>query len=281
MSFLQKPSDPARDFCQWPYPRPQSPVIGAWRQEKILFDFLQHINSHGGLTETLRRIQMVNGRFNTVWGLKSDGKKYSLELYFYDYARRLRRCDPEEVLRAAQVKTLPGLFPDKRIDYFMWSIELDLFSDDPADELDIYCNGSGGTVSGGICYALSQNQLELKNLYFFFHSRPDRQEILEQLSAQPYGVALTDYPERLLPGALCEDIYVVALKRRHASIYFSRAPLQSCVKAMQDWSLLTDLACYLELHVTKYEHHLFDIGFDYGIENEAVNVSRMAIFGIF
>ena len=281
MSAFHKPSDPARDFCQWPYARPSAPAVGAWRQEKILFDFLEDHQCRRTLAESLRQIQTLNGRFNTVWGLKSDGRRYSLELYFYDYARRMRRLDPADILTGAHVKTASGIFPDKNIDYFMWSIELDLFADVPAQEIDIYCNGAGGTVSGGICYAWSQNKPELKNLYYFYQSTPDRQEILDQLDAQPFGAALRRYPETLLPGALSEDIYVVALKRRHASLYFSRAPLEACLRIMEQWGFLPELRHYLDRHAPKYTHHLFDIGIDYRVENNAVQLARMAIFGIF
>jgi hypothetical protein len=281
MTFVQKPSDPARDFCQWPYQRPNAPNIGAWRQEKILFDFLEDHQCRSALADMLKQIQLVNGRFNTVWGLKSDGRRYSLELYFYDYARRMRRLGPEEILTKANVKTVSGIFPDENIDYFMWSIELDLFADISAAEIDIYCNGSGGTVSGGICYSSSQNRLELKNLYYFYKSKPDQQNILEQLASQPFGGGLRRYPETLLPGALCEEIYVLALKRRHASLYFSRAPLEACLRSMEDWALLPDLRRYLHLHMQRYSHHLFDIGIDYRVDNTEVQLTRMAVFGIF
>jgi len=281
MMYVQKPNDPARDFCQWPYKRPRSPAIGAWRQEKILFDFLDKHQCQTAVYDRLRHIQNINGRFNTVWGLKSDGNDYSLELYFYDYDRALRHLQPEEILSAAQIPVIAGSCPAKTLEYFMWSIELDLFTQKPAEDIDVYCNGTGGTLSGGICYTLCQNQLELKNLYYFFQSAPDRAKILDQLSASPHSLSVKSYPDSLLPGAMEEEIYVVAIKRRHASVYFSRAPLQHCIAQLRKHGFLTDLALYLDVNTSKLEHHLFDIGIDYRLENNKLKISRMAIFGIF
>lgn len=282
MSYVQKPSDPARDFCQWPYERPKSPNENAWRQEKILFDYLNTHARSPSIETTLLKIQSIQGRFNTVWGLKSDGESSGLELYFYDYDRKDRKLGCKSILDKSGLRQDETLLIDDTLDYFMWSLELDLLQTRKIRDIDIYSAGTGGTVSAGICYRVSPLGMELKNLYYFFESKADIFAIREQIEASPRFKSWQLFPEILLPQSMHEEIYVVSTKRLLDSIYFSRVKLGKCISLMRELGFLSDLIEYLERYQSNFDHHLFDIGIDYVTDRSGEIIpKKMAIYGIF
>lgn len=281
MNAASKPSDPARDFCQWPYERPRNLPKDAWRQEKILFDFLKARSCLSSVETILRRIQSIQGRFNTVWGLKSDGTTRSLELYFYDYDREARKFSSSDILNEAGVNLASSLILDDTADYFMWSFELNLFEDVSINDIDIYCAGTGGTISGGTCFKVSEFGVELKNLYYFFDCANDQNAIKEQLAAGPRFKGWKKFPQSLSPGALDEEIYVVSVKRHLDSIYFSRVEIDRCASMMHKFGFFHDLAEYLISNQKHLNHHLFDIGIDYTADRDGSYITKkVAVYGI-
>lgn len=282
MTCHSRPGDPARDFCQWPYVRPSPPVIGALRQEAVLFDILAETVPGSALAARLAAIQTVVGRFGTVWGLKSDGRSLGLELYFYDYAREDRALSPARLAVAVPGLIAPGLTVDDAVPYFMWSLELDPTCDRPADTLDIYCNGFGGTVSGGVCYTVQAGGTELKNTYHFFDSCADRAAILDAMRSNPRFPGLTQLPDFLRPGAAAEEVFVVAMKRVRDGVYFSRVRVGAALTLLDRCGIAGPILAVLARHHALLDHHLFDVGLDYErAADGAIRVTKVALYGLF
>ncbi|MDP2084420.1 MAG: hypothetical protein Q8K20_04425 [Gemmobacter sp.] len=281
MTRHSRPGDPARDFCQWPYDRPSPPAIGALRQEAVLLDILAETVPGSALAARLAAIQTVVGRFGTVWGLKSDGRSLGVELYFYDYAREDRALSPARLAAAVPGLIAPGLTVDDAVPYFMWSLELDPTRDRPADTLDIYCNGFGGTVSGGVCYTVQQGGTELKNTYHFFESRADRAAIHEAMRSNPRFPGMAQLPEVLHPGAADEEIFVVAMKRVRDGVYFSRVRVGAALTLLDRCGIAGPIRAALARHQGVLGHHLFDVGLDYErAPDGTVQVTKAALYGI-
>ena len=280
MTRLSRPSDPARDFCQWPYQRPQDPAVGALRQEAILFDILGSDDRFAALSKRLRMIQEVAGRFNTVWGLKGDGRSLSLELYFYDYDRQERRLSVDCIADAVPDLIDPKVRISGQVPYFMWSIEPDLACNRPVDSVDLYCNGFGGTISGGICFSVNQAGAELKNTYHFFDALSDGEAILNALMSNPRFPGLQAFPAFLRPGLAQEQTYVVAVKRHRDAVYLSRVPVSAALALFDTCAIAEPLRTYLRRFEAELRHHLFDVGVDYVIRNGAVHIEKVALYGL-
>lgn len=275
-----KPSDPARDFCQWPYRRPHPITADSLRQESILWEAARQADSTGRLTRYLLDAQRVTGRFGIVWGIKWSGS-LSFELYFYDYARDLRKIGPKRIR-----DELPGVFDfphsaDESIPFFMWSTEASADQGYRFANLELYCNGTGGSISGGICYSLSDGFLELKNLYYFFERGKDKNMILERLESSPNIVDCCRLPDFVNPAFAPGEIYVVSQKRRHDGIYLSRVPLRDTIDILERSLFSEELINYLQENFPRFQHHLFDIGLDFVKgSNSLLSVGRVALFGL-
>ena len=120
MNLLAKPSDPKRDFCQWPYEYFQPPAPGALRQEAILEYTLKEFDESGKIKPLISQIQEKVGRFNTVWGIKSDQGRIGLEFYFYDYARADRKIGLKNLNEVLGGYFNEELEINERIPFFMW-----------------------------------------------------------------------------------------------------------------------------------------------------------------
>lgn len=280
--MLTKPSDPARDFCQWPYRRPKPIRGGSLRQESILWEAARQADSSGEFAGKLREIQSAAGRFTTVWGVKWSAGVLSFELYFYDYAREARRNGP-----AKMQAQLPEVFAfsnviDESIPFFMWSTEASREDGYEFSSPEIYCSGTGGSISGGICYASAAGRLELKNLYYFFERSGDVDAIIERLEASPKIIRSNRLPGFALPGSAPGEIYVVSQKRFHDGIYLSRLTVKETISILRQCKFSEGVTRYLEQHHLALEHHLFDIGLDFEEDAQSgLKVTKSALFGIF
>lgn len=280
--MLTKPSDPARDFCQWPYQPPHPATAKSLRQESVLWEAARQADGTGELARKLREIQAIAGRFNTVWGIKWSAGILSFELYFYDYAREARGNGPCRM--QAQI---PDVFTfsntiDETIPFFMWSTEASSEHGYAFSSPEIYCNGTGGSISGGICYASKGGRLELKNLYYFFESANDVKAITERLEASPNIVSCRRLPDFTVPGMVPGEIYVVSQKRFHDGIYLSRVLLKDTIDLLRKSSFSEALTQHLQKNFSELQHHMFDIGLDFeaGPQGE-LSIAKVALFGIF
>jgi hypothetical protein len=275
-------SDPARDFCQWPYDRPNAPSPLALRQSSILFKALSYRPDGAQVASLLTKVCQYYGRFNTVWGLKTACDTHdamSIELYFYDYDRASRLRPLAHVANA-----LPDLLPVcpgdlDRVPYFMWSVEFPA-DGSPASQIDIYTDGFGGTTSGGVCHAWDGQQLTLKNLYHFFDAKQDGEDIQSALANSARTSRLLPLPSEFQPGAWEEKIFVFAQKKTSDAIYFSRLPTWSAIPLTKYLSFPVWLSEYMEEAQAELSHHLWDIGLDYVNKAGLARPMKAGIYGL-
>ena len=77
---VARPSDPALDFCLWPYDPPCPPVPGALRSSALLYASFAAADVGPKLGQVVGRLQARWGRFATVWGLKWGQGRLSCKL---------------------------------------------------------------------------------------------------------------------------------------------------------------------------------------------------------
>ena len=137
------------------------------------------ITERGGeaLIEALRASL---GASNTVWGIKQAEGRISWEFYFYDYERQHRQRSIPRVLAALAPRIRCTLAPGEQLPYFMFSLDFDhdrLAGRVPLEDVQVYIGNIGSRVSSGICYEATSGGLRLKNQYYFFDARTERENI--------------------------------------------------------------------------------------------------------
>lgn len=281
LNLAARPSDPFRDFCQWDYTPARPAAPGDLRQAALLAAVLAQQPKADRLMNLMRRIQDFWGRFNTVWGLKSTNAGPELELYFYDYARTDRRIRLNDF-----VKAFPDLFAQdfslpEEIPFFMASVEVPLAAARTIAEIDLYTDGTGGTMSAGLCQVWNGQSLRLKNHYRFYKSPQDAVAILSDLANGVRTRALHSLPRFLHPGTWTEQIYVIAEKQETDSIYLSRIGVDQSLELARLAGLHSEILSTLQCLRDGLARYLFDIGIDYTVTSGgAPDIRKVGIYGL-
>lgn len=277
-----QPGDHYADYCQWPYD-PPAPTFGKLRQSSLLWAALEAAGAHDNLIAACRELRRVLGPFRTVYGVKLQGGTLSFEFYFYDYSRLQRDLSIPKVLAALSPYVACNLPPVEQRPYFMFSLDLDntiVTGEAPLSEVDVYVGNPGSSVSSGICYAHRANGLELKNFYFFFDAHSEQRHIADKVAASAHLDAGFDLDQILWPEMVDCGVIVVANKRKHDGIYFSRIRSTQLGLFLEraNWP-----AAIRDLHAQnarRFDHLLFDIGIDYAVEDGRVVILKSAFYGL-
>lgn len=277
-----QPGDHYADYCQWPYD-PPAPTFGKLRQSSLLWAALSVSGAHENLVASCRELRRVLGPFRTVYGVKLQGGKLSFEFYFYDYARLERDLSIPKVLGALAPYVKCELPQVEHRPYFMFSLDLDNAITNgaaPLSEIDVYIGNPGSSVSSGICYAHRATGLELKNFYFFFDAHSEQRHVADKVASSAHLDAGFDLDQILWPEMVDCGVIVVANKRKHDGIYFSRirSTQLGLFFGRANWP-----AAIRDLHAEnarRFDHLLFDIGIDYAVEDGRAVILKSAFYGL-
>jgi len=262
-----RPSDPALDFCLWPYEPPRLPSKGALRSSALLFQSFAVAGVSEHMLAICDAIKDRFGLFKTVWGIKYAGEQLSWEFYFYDYLRADRRLGVGDFMDATKNQLRYSFVPDDSNPYFMFSVEIDdrhAQGEIPIDQIDIYIGNPGSEVSSGICYGLSAKGYEMRNFYFFFdaiqHQNDIRNKVLES-TRLPYGKVKID--NIIWPEMNGVQTIVVANKRYIDGMYFSRITIDQLILFLEKLKYPVELREFMIEQHEALGHHLFDVGYDF------------------
>lgn len=279
----RRPSDPARDYCQWDFDMPVAPVPGALRTSALLYQSFEVAGVTEKMRPVMQAIQKRWGRFSTVWGVKYADGKFSWEFYFYDYARDERTHGISDFLAATNGHITCPVPARDALPYFMFSVELtaDTLDGAPLDQIDIYMGNPGSNVSSGICYGLRQSGLEMRNFYFFFDAAQERQSIRDKITESvhfPYhDVNMGDL---LWPEMSGVKTIVVANKRFRDSIYFSRIRAGQMHHFVERLGFPAGICDHLRDNLTLFDHHLFDVGWDFDYDGGEIRPTKGSFYGL-
>ncbi|MBD3315801.1 MAG: hypothetical protein GF344_08450 [Chitinivibrionales bacterium] len=278
------PNDRYHDYCLWEY-EPVSSSQGKLRS----INLLDHSFEVAGVGEWLgtlcRAIRNALGPFKTVWGVKFDGSTLSWELYFYDYRRLEREVSIPRVLDALKPFVSCGLvYPETR-PYFMFSIDLHtamVRSESCIEKISIYLGNPGCMVSSGISYELTKNDLVFNNLYYFFDAKTQMEDIVGKAACSAHLDLPTVRPQTIIWPELADcKCIVVANKRANDGIYFSRITVDRLLYFLRRLSFPPALAAFIENYRDSLDHLLYDVGFDYTMEEGDVKLIKGSYYGVF
>lgn len=264
---LSRPSDPARDYCLWPYD-PIEPVSeNALRSSALLY----HSFAVAGVSDRMIALCDVLheqvGPFNTVWGVKHADGELSWEFYFYDYKRMERVFDTASFINSTRGLLNVTAPAGDDHPYFMFSVGIDdrnVVGAVPVDQLDLYIGNPGSAVSSGICYGLTQDGFNMRNFYFFFDAKEHFHDIRAKIVSNAHvPLKQLRIEDIMWPKMEAAKVVVVANKRFNDGLYFSRIPVDCLLYFMERLNFPEELRDYAVRNRDNLAHHLFDVGYDY------------------
>ena len=272
------------DFCLWEYPA-LKPCDGKLRSVNLLADSFAAQQTGSRAMELVQAIRLAFGSMRTVWGINQVGGVTSWEFYFYDYARTERERSIPRLLEAIRPWVACDIPTSERTPYFMFSIELSrdlLLNGGDLAEVQIYIGNIGSQVSSGICYGITRTQARLKNFYFFFDARREMSEIVGKVCTSVFlDVPAFNIDEVLWPELRDCEVIVVANKPDRDGVYFSRINVTQLLWFMKRMEYPVSQIRFLENNMDRFDHLLFDVGFDYRMEHGRLQVLKSAYYGIF
>lgn len=280
-----KPSDPALDYCLWPYEPPCQAGPTALRSSALLYNSFSVAGVSEKMLAVCDAIKDCFGLFNTVWGVKYSGGRLSWEFYFYDYNRAERRHGVADFLDATNDYLRCSVPTDDGKAYFMFSVEFDdrhARGEVEIDQIDIYMGNPGSSISSGICYGLSADGYEMRNLYFFFDAVLHYDDIRGKVASTVHLPFRQIPMERIIwPEMDGVQTIVVANKRNNDALYFSRISVDQLILFMEKLRFPDPLSAFIAENNEAFAHHLFDVGYDYlPDDNGVIQYLKGSYYGI-
>ncbi len=281
---LTAPDDLYYDYCLWQY-RPVAPTEGKLRSANLLYDTFEMTRAPGSAHDVVRAIRERIGLFNTVWGVKQVEGRIAWEFYFYDYRRRARERSMAAVLDAIGPFIPSAVTGNERLNYFMFSLDLNhelLQGKSELRKIHMYIGNAGSTVSSGICYALTGSGTELENFYFFFDAKTEMDKVKGKLISSAFVDTTAIDMDRLLWPELRDcAVIVVANKQQNDALYFSRIDIDQLIFFLKTMHYPAPHVAFVEANRHRLDHLLYDVGIDYRMEGGELRFLKSGYYGIF
>lgn len=284
MLELCTPSDRYFDYCLWEY-SPIADTTQKLRSVNLLNQSFSQAVIGEGARALVEAIRADLGESQTVWGVKQENGRFGWEFYFYDYDRQARSRSATRLLKILRPWMDCDIPVNEACDYFMFSFDFDEASLHTArrlEELNVYIGNVGSTVSSGICYSLTRSAMTMKNFYFFFDVRTQLQAIVDKLTSSVYlDLSKFDIDSVLWPELRHCQTIVLANKRSHDGIYFSRINVSQLLVFLRRLSYPTETIRFIEQRGDQLDHMLYDVGFDYRMQDGQIHILKSAYYGVF
>jgi len=286
MDRLEYTTDQDRffDFCMWEY-RPIAPCENKFRSANLLLHSFDVMQTHERVFDLVRAIRERFGILRTVWGVKQLGREIRWEFYFYDYRKRERERSITRLLDIIRPLIPCEIKANESLDYFMFSVDIykDLISGGAnLEEVHMYIGNAGSTVSSGICYSVTPVGTRLENLYFFFDAKTQIDLIIDKIFCSAYvDITKIDLDRILWPELRECRVIVVANKQGNDAVYFSRINVDQLIFFMKRMGYLKELISFVEENRIKMDHLQFDVGYDYKMEGDKLEILKSGYYGIF
>lgn len=279
-----EPGDRQYDYCLWEY-APVAPIDHKLRSVNLLTQSFETQGVGERANALVAALRQAFGASRTVWGIKQEGGRISWEFYFYDYARLQRTRSVASVLDVMRPWIASDLAVHENCDYFMFSIDVDadlLARRTAMRDLQVYIGNVGSTVSSGICYEVTRQAMQMKNIYFFFDAATEAQQIALKVRSSVFlELDRFDIDSVLWPELRQCKTIVVANKRGHDGVYFSRITTGQLIVFLTRMRFPPDQIAFATRHQDRLDHLLWDVGIDYRMEAGALKILKSAYYGVF
>jgi hypothetical protein len=279
------------DFCLWSY-EPQTAVENKWRSSNLLRHSFEVAKVGSRVYQLCQAIQGAIGAGNTVWGVKWQipaggvSSEVSWEFYFYDYDRLERSISIERLVEILTPFANCDLVANEKRPYFMFSIDVDKSWGEETlaelEEVSIYIGNTGSNVSSGISYGLTKAGLAFNNLYYFFDAKQEYEAVVEKVICSAHlDLEGLDLEQIMWPELTDCGVLVAANKRENEGFYFSRIDISQLIYGLKRLQCPRELVEYIEANSQYLDHMLYDLGFDYKMEDGELKFVKGAYYGFF
>ena len=276
-------ADPAFNYCLWEY-EPPTPAEDGLRSVNLLYQSFDAAGLDGRADTAVDLLRDAIGPFRTVFGIKLIDGRLAWEFYFYDYGRRAREVSISRVLVALRPLIPCSLAAPESTPYFMFSLDFDSarLAGAAFDVVHMYVGHPSASVSTGIAYAVRAGQTVLENFYFFYDARTQ----LDQVAAKVTSSAMFDETKVPLSTVLLPELCVCrticcANKQTHDCIYFSGVTIDQLVFFLARFGYPPSVQAWVGANRAMLAHLLFDVGFDYRMDDGGVRVLKSGYYGVF
>ena len=272
------------DFCMWEY-SPLMPWEKKLRSSNLLFHSFDVMQTNEQIFDLVQAIREGFGILRTVWGVKQLGREIRWEFYFYDYRKRERERSVARLLDIIRPLIPCEIKANENLDYFMFSVDIDkdlISGAANLEEVHMYIGNAGSTVSSGICYSVTPAGTRLENLYFFFDAKTQMDLIIDKIFCSAYvDITKIDLDRILWPELKECRVIVVANKQGNDAVYFSRINIDQMIFFMKRMDYPKELTSFVEENRSKLDHLQFDVGYDYKMKGNELEILKSGYYGIF
>ncbi len=276
--------DPSLNYCLWSY-APVAPAEDKFRPINLLLQSFDHAGMADGACAIVDAIRDGIGPFRTVFGIKLIDGRLGWEFYFYDYARRGRAVSMSRVLEALRPLADCAIQPNENLPYFMFSLDLDDALARGRRDIEVihmYIGNPGSSVSSGIAYAVTPAGSRLENFYFFFDARTQLREVARKVASSAwFDETVLPLDSVLLPELRQCRTICVANKQTHDCIYFSGVDVGQLLWFLVTLDYPASIVTFVRENRSRLDHLLFDVGFDYRIEDGRLRILKSGYYGVF
>jgi hypothetical protein len=278
------PDDLYYNYCWWPY-TPVAPTENKLRPAALLFHTFELAGIDERAYDIVHTLRKEIGLFRTVWGAKMVGGLFGWEYYFYDYQRRERNLSITRVLSAIRPHIACTVPVNENLAYFMFSIDINQELVTGARALDVvhmYVGNPGSIVSSGIAYGVRAEGTTLENFYFFFDANQHLRDAAAKIACSGILDATQIDLNRVLWPELrgCHTI-CVANKLRHDTVYFSGITTAQLLFFLKALAYPSELVRFVETERSRFDHLLWDVGFDYTMRGGQLQIEKSGFYGVF
>lgn len=276
--------DPYLNYCLWNYPA-VAPGEDKFRSINLLLQSFDLAGIDPRACDIVEAIRDEIGPFRTVFGVKYIEGRLGWEFYFYDYRRRERDVSISRVLGALRSLAPCEVQANENLPYFMFSLDLNHEIATGRSGLDVvhmYIGNPGSTVSSGVAYGVRKSDAMLENYYFFFDAGTQLPDVAKKVVNSAWfddtvlPVTGVMWPELVGCRTIC-----VANKQTHDCIYFSGVDVGQLLWFLRRLSYPIEIVKFVEDNRHNLDHLLFDVGYDYRMEDGSIRVLKSGYYGVF
>jgi len=276
--------DPALNYCLWQY-IPAAPAEDKFRSVNLLYQSFDHAGVDPRAFDIVEAIREGIGPFRTVFGVKQLPGRLAWEFYFYDYGVQSREVSITRVLEAIRPLVGCAVRANENLPYFMFSLDLDHDIAAGRRDMDVvhmYVGNPHSLVSSGIAYALREDGTTLENFYFFFDGQTQQAEAADKIRCSAnYDATRIPIDELMVPALKDCRTICVANKRTHDCVYFSGIDVDQLLVFLARLRYPEAIVSFVREHRASLDHLLFDVGFDYRMQDGRLEVLKSGYYGVF
>ncbi len=272
------------DYCLLKYILKSSP-IGKLKSVKLLFEALALMNACPEQYDFIDYLQTNIGNNQTIWGIKKTGDQLFTELYFYNYNALSPQKSVKNLIALLKQKFDCGISISESVPCFMISLDVnnELFKRAKLDSLHVYTNNRASGGMNGISYLFSKNAISLENFYYFFAPNTFEIDLIKEkiLNSAMVDFRLVSLDEILLPQLTnCKKI-CTAFKSDCEAIYYSGINIEQFLFFLNKFNYQSKIISFIEANKHLLDYLQFDVGFDYRMSADKLEIVKSGYYGVF